>query len=108
VYSSGTLIAALRVPLDFSVVQCTLVLYSGTSGRAFALFKGRCFTDGLFPVIGVVNGAFVDPNSMTTDLNCLFRWETRFVLVTFLDSDEGIGLAQVLSSIPGISGRWPY
>ena len=32
----------------------------------------------------------------------------RFVLVAFLDSDEVIGITDVLSSISGINGRWLY
>jgi hypothetical protein len=89
--SSGTLVPALRVPLDFSVVKCTLVLHSGTSGRVIPLFKGRCSADDLSPLIGVVAGA-----------------KRGFVLVAFLDSDEVIGITEVLSSISGISGRWLY
>jgi len=61
----GTLIPALLVPLDFSVVKCTLVLQSGTSssvivyedlgsGRVIPLFKGRCSADNLSPLIGIV------------------------------------------------------
>jgi len=61
----GTLIPALWVPLDFSVVKCTLVLHSGTSGRVIVyedfgsgrvipLFKGRCSADNLSPLIGIV------------------------------------------------------
>ena len=55
--SSGMLIPALWVhlsPLDFSVVKCTLVLYSGTSGRVIPLFKRRCSADDLSPPIGVL------------------------------------------------------
>jgi len=52
--SLGTLIPALWVPLDFSVVKCTLVLYSGTSGRVILLFKRRCSADDLSPLIGIV------------------------------------------------------
>ena len=63
--SSGTLIPALRVPLDFYVVKCTLVLHSSTSGRVIVyedfgsgrvipLFKGRCSADNLSPLIGIV------------------------------------------------------
>jgi hypothetical protein len=61
----GTLVPALWVPLDYSVVKCTLVLHSGTSGRVIPLFKGRCSADDLSPLIGVVAGAFVNPNGMT-------------------------------------------
>ena len=60
--SLGTLIPALWVPLDFSVVKCTLVLHSGSSGRVIVyvdfgsgrvipLFQGRCSADDLSPLI---------------------------------------------------------
>ena len=63
--SLGTLIPALWVPLDFSVVKCTQVLHSGTSGRVIVyedfgfgrvipLFKGCCSADDLSPLIGIV------------------------------------------------------
>jgi len=62
--SLGAFIAALWVPLDFSVVKCTLVLHSGTSGtviicedfgsgRVIPLFQGRCSADDLSPLIGL-------------------------------------------------------
>ena len=51
--SLGTLIPALWVPLDFSVVKCTLVFHSGISGRVIPLFKRRCSTDDL-SLIGIV------------------------------------------------------
>jgi len=61
----GTLIPALWVPLDFSVVKCTLVLHSGISGRVIIygdfgsgrvipLFERRCSADDLSPLIGIV------------------------------------------------------
>jgi len=65
VYSSGTLVPALRVPLDCPVVKCTLVLHSGTSGWVIPLFISRCSADDLSPLIGVVAGAFINPNGMT-------------------------------------------
>ena len=55
--SLGTLIPALWVhllPLDFSVVKCTLVLHSGISGRVIPLFKRRCSADDLSLLIGIV------------------------------------------------------
>ena len=74
--SSGMLIPALRVPLDISVVKCTLVLHSGTSGWVIVyedfgsgrvivnedfgsgwvipIFKGRCSADDSSPLIGVL------------------------------------------------------
>jgi len=59
------LIPALWVPLVLSVVKCSLVLHSGTSGRVIVyedlgcyrvihLFTGRCSTDNMFPLIGIV------------------------------------------------------
>jgi len=56
-------LSLLWVPLDFSVVKCTLVLHSGTSGRVIVyedvgscrvipLFQGRCFADDSSPIIG--------------------------------------------------------
>ena len=51
--SLGTLIPALWVPLDFSVVKCTLVFHSGISGRVIPLFKRRCSADDL-SLIGIV------------------------------------------------------
>ena len=73
--SLGTLIPALWVPLDFSVIKCTLVLHSGSSGRVIVyvdfgsgrvivyedfgsgsvipLFQGRCSADDLSPLIGL-------------------------------------------------------
>jgi len=71
--SLGTLITALWVPLGFSVVKCTLVLHSGTSGRVIPLFKGRCSADDLSPLNGVVAGVCVNPSGMTPDLNCPYR-----------------------------------
>jgi len=52
--SLGTLIPALWVPLDFSVVKCTLVFHSGISGRVIPLFERRCSADDLSPLIGIV------------------------------------------------------
>ena len=74
--SSGTLIPAGRVPLDISVVKCTLVLHSGTSGRVIVyedfgsgrvivnedfgsgwvihIFKGCSSADDSSPQIGVL------------------------------------------------------
>jgi hypothetical protein len=66
--SSGTLISARWVHSslrDFSVVKSTLVRHSGASGRVIVyedfgycgvihLFKHRCSTDDVFPLIGVV------------------------------------------------------
>jgi len=63
--SSGRLVPALRVALDFSVVKCTLVLHSGTSGRVIAPFRSRCSADDLSPLIGVVAVAFINPNGMS-------------------------------------------
>jgi len=71
--SLGTLIPALWVPLDHSVVKCTLVRHAGTSGRVIPLFKGCCSADDLSPLIGVVAGAFVNPSGMTPDSNCPYR-----------------------------------
>jgi len=51
---SGTVIPALWVPLDFSVVECTVVLHSGTSGRVITLFKCRSSANFWSPPIGVV------------------------------------------------------
>jgi len=50
----GTHIPALWVLLDFSVIKCTLVLHTGTSGRVIPLFKRHCSADDLSPLIGVV------------------------------------------------------
>jgi hypothetical protein len=63
--SSGTLIPALWVPLDFFFVKCTLVIHTGTSsrvvvyenfgsGRVIPLFKGCCSADNSPPLIGVL------------------------------------------------------
>jgi hypothetical protein len=52
------------------------------SGRVITLFKGRCSTDDSSPLIGVV-----------ADAKC------GFVLVTFIDPDEVIGIPDVQSSI---------
>jgi len=71
--SSGTLVPTLRVPLDFSVIECPLVLHSGTSGRFILLVRGRRSADDLYPLIAVVAGAFPNPNGMTRDLNCPYR-----------------------------------
>ena len=51
--SLGMHIPALWVPLDFSVVKCTLVLHSGISGRVNPLFTRRCSADDLSR-IGIV------------------------------------------------------
>ena len=105
--SSGTLIPALRVPLDFYVVKCTLVLYSSASGRVIPLFKGRCSADDLSPLIAVVAGAFVNPKQHDSGLELPVPGVKRgCVLIAFLDSDEVIRITEVLSSISGITGRW--
>ena len=105
--SSGTLIPALWVPLDFYLVKCTVVLHSSTSGRVIPLIKGRCSADDLSPLIGVVAGAFVNPKRDDSGLELPVLGAKRsFVLVAFLGSDEVIGITEVLSSISGISGRW--
>jgi len=55
--SLGRFILALWVhlsPLDFSVVECILVLHSGISSRVIALFKRRCSADDISPLFGVV------------------------------------------------------
>jgi len=105
--SSGTLIPALRVPLDFYVVKCTLVLHSSTSGRVIPLFKGRCSADDLSPLIAVVAGAFVNQKQHDSGLELPVPGAKRgCVLIAFLDSDEVIRITEVLSSISGITGRW--
>jgi len=82
--SSGTLIPALRVLLDISVVKCTLVIHSGTSGRVILyedfrsgrvipLFEGRCSADNSSPLIVIVAGALVNPNGMTRSSNCTYQ-----------------------------------
>jgi len=43
--SSGTLVPALRVPLDFSVVESALVVHLGTFGWVIHVFEGRCSAD---------------------------------------------------------------
>jgi hypothetical protein len=73
--SSATLIPALQVPLDFSVIKCTLVLHSGTSGSVILLIKGRCSADDISTLFGVLASAFVNPNGMTRNLNC--PWGAR-------------------------------
>lgn len=65
VNSLGMLIPALWVPLDFTVVQCTLGLQSRTSGRVIVdgdfrsgrvlpFFKGHSSADDSSPQIGIV------------------------------------------------------
>jgi len=68
VESSGMLIPALQVMLDFSVVRCTLLLHCGTTCRVIAYedfsssrviphFKAHFDAHNSSPVIGVVEGA---------------------------------------------------
>jgi len=121
--SLGTFILALWVHLsllDFSVVKCILVVYSGTSGRVIVyedfgsyrvnpLFAGRCSANDLSPLIGwqlgcIVAGAFVNPNGMTRYSTSMPGAKRDFVLIAFLNSDEMIGIPEVLSSISEISG----
>lgn len=98
--SLSMLLPTLWMPVDFTVVKCTLVLHSGTSGSVIIfecvgsgmlipLCKSRCFADDYFLVIGLFLGsmvacAFVNLNGMTRCWNCQYR---RFVLVTFHDLD---------------------
>jgi hypothetical protein len=51
--SLGTLVPARCVPLDLSVVNCTVVLHSGKSVRVIPLFNGRCSADTLSPLVGI-------------------------------------------------------
>ena len=111
--SSGTLILALWVhlsPLDFSVVKCILVLNSGTSGRVIPLFKCHCIADELSPVFGLVpwyygSWCVCQPERHDSVLELPVLGAKRgVVLVTFLDSDEVIGIPEVLVSISKISG----
>jgi len=71
--SSGTLIPALRVPVDFSVVKCTPVQHSSTSGKDIPLFNGRGSADDISLLTGVVDGAFFNLNGVTSDSNCQYR-----------------------------------
>jgi len=91
--SVGTLIPVLWVPLGFSVIKCTLVLHSGTSGRVIPLFKHHCCANDLCPLIGVVarqNGTLCirQPSWHDWVLELPELGAKRsFVLFAFLDSD---------------------
>jgi hypothetical protein len=61
----ATHIPTLWVPLEFSLIKYTVVVYSGTSsrvivyehfgfGRVITLFTGCCSADDLSPLIGIV------------------------------------------------------
>ena len=115
----GTLIPALWVPLDFSVVKCTLVLHSGTSGRVMVyedlgsgrvipFFKGRCSADNLSPLIGIVAweyGSWCVRQTKQQDWVLKLpvpRAKRGFILVPFLDLDWVIGIPAVRGVIESL------